>query len=205
MNFKSNSKLNFISFLFLFIFSGSVFAVNNSICPVQSFDLIPTANAQLNCRAYRQTTKYTCGPAAAMALLHYYGKLASNDMNSTTELRIADEMETITDVGTPVGNMVNWLERNGFKVDLCHHVSTDVLKDNIKKGIPILVIIDNHWTLATGYHVTNNGSENIMFTDSCVKNRVMNRDQIELLWFTAVSKKGSCNKNVGDYIVAVPR
>ena len=33
------------------------------------------------CTAYHQTTNYTCGPAAVMTVMHYYGKLRSPNYN----------------------------------------------------------------------------------------------------------------------------
>ncbi len=98
-------------------------------------------------RGYQQTTAYTCGPAALITLLHFYG-------------RDADEMQTATEAGctpekgTDPPSMVKWLETHGFDVTWGEHGSLEMLRDNLAKGIPTLVEwIDwgGHWVVVVGY------------------------------------------------------
>lgn len=157
--------------------------------------------------AYRQTTSYTCGPAAVMALMYYYKMLKSSEMNQRTELRIANEMGTTKTGGTPPNNMVAWLEQHGFYVRSEEDINTDVLINNIRRRIPTLIAIEDHWTLATGYSVQKNSSKNdeIIFTDSSAGTIVMTRDRIDELRFDSVRKTYFSGNGVGYYIVAVPR
>ena len=94
-------------------------------CPIQ-----PKNSRQLSCKTYRQTTNYTCGPAAVMTLLNYYHKIGGKDLNKHTEMRIAGEMGA-SDKGTTPDQVVDWLEGHGFQVDSGMRVTTDMLIENI--------------------------------------------------------------------------
>src|SRR5581483_1732463 len=107
---------------------------------------------QLKCHPYRQTTRYTCGPAAVMVLMSCYGLLNAKELNQVTELRIAAEMGTVKDVGTTQSQMVAWLENKGFRVSAGEGITSGMIIDNINSGIPTLVGFGNHWILAEGYY-----------------------------------------------------
>jgi len=112
----------------------------------------------LKVQAYAQTTDFTCGPASAMALMHYYGLLSAVDMNVQTEMRIAHEMGTSEEKGTSPVQIATWLEKNGLSVELGENGSLAMLRHNLKKGIPTLVEwMDwgGHWAIATGYDRPN--------------------------------------------------
>lgn len=170
---------------------------------VQSFDLVPPHSVILKIFSYQQTTKYTCGPAAIMVLLYYYGKLSAKDMNHKMELRIADQMGA-TERGSATSQIVSWLKNNGFKVEVGRRVSVELLKLNISRGIPTLVVFENHWTLATGYSVDGYGNDSIIFTDSYSKKRILSRGQIDSLWLKTLCFASHCSGSVGDYIIATP-
>ncbi|MCX6286606.1 MAG: C39 family peptidase [Bacteroidetes bacterium] len=101
--------------------------------------------------AYQQTTEYTCGPAAALTLLHYYGR-------SGDEMTIAKEMGTSTTTGTNPEQMVNWLQKNSFKVSSGEGGSLELIRSNLEKKIPTLIEWSDwggHWVLAVGYDTRN--------------------------------------------------
>lgn len=96
---KRNSLL--LSILLFFSISSSA---NTALSPKIQIDTYKNSIAHfyglksgknltlLNMKGYQQTTDYTCAPAAVMSLMHYYGMLSDNDLNKTTEMRIAKEM-----------------------------------------------------------------------------------------------------------------
>lgn len=120
------------------------------------YGLTSTKNLTLlTLNGYQQTQIYTCGPAAVMSVLHYYGKLSDQQMNKTTELRIAKEMGTTLEKGTTPQQMVAWFEQHGFQATAGENGTISMLQDNLKKGIPTIVEwIDwsGHWVVATGYN-----------------------------------------------------
>lgn len=168
-------------------------------CPVQ-----PKNSRQLSCKVYRQTTNYTCGPSAVMTLLNYYRKIAAQDLNKRTEMRIANEMGA-TAQGTTPDQVVDWLEGHGFKVDSGMHVTTDMLIENIDKGVPTIIAFDDHWILAKGYEKgTTPEEDSIIFTDSCCNTSVMYRETIDKMWLLAQMPSNHCSRNLGNYIAATP-
>ncbi len=126
----------------------------------QNVDFIP------NLTAYQQTTDYTCGPAALLSLAKFYG-LPDIEEDAKTEMRIAQELGTrdlnSSQPGTKPQEMANWLEKNGFDVQLEFEDKGDGtalqrLRDNIRDGIPTLVEwidLSGHWVIAVGYDYRN--------------------------------------------------
>jgi len=126
----------------------------------ENVDFIP------NLTAYQQTTDYTCGPAAVLSLAKFYG-LPDIEEDAKTEMRIAQEMGTrdlnSSKPGTKPQEMVAWLEKNGFDVQLEFEDKGDGtalqrLRDNIRQGIPTLVEwidLSGHWVIAVGYDYRN--------------------------------------------------
>jgi len=126
----------------------------------QNVDFIP------NLKAYQQTTDYTCGPAALLSLAKFYG-LPGIEEDAKTEMRIAQESGTrdlnSSRPGTKPQEMVAWLEKNGFNVQLEFEDKGDStalnrLRENIRSGIPTLVEwidLSGHWAIAVGYDYRN--------------------------------------------------
>lgn len=116
-----------------------------------------------NYPTYQQTRENTCGPAAALTVLHFYGE------KSFDEMTLAKEMKTKPAVGTDAKNMANFFEKIGWEVDssLNHKPFAEyvdfknfVLK-NLRENTPILV--ENvewggHWRVIIGYDTL--GTEN---------------------------------------------
>jgi hypothetical protein len=173
---------------------------------ITSLESCPTNSAKakmLNCKAYLQTTSFTCGPASIMTLLNYYGKLPSSEMNKNTELKIAHEMGAANS-GTNSSQMIAWLTNHGFKVRSGYQVTTNLLISMINQRIPVIVAYDNHWLVADGYVLGKNSDEDeIHFADSCCKVTTMSRDIIDSMTLLSKMKTTKC-KNLGTYIVATP-
>jgi hypothetical protein len=162
----------------------------------------------LDCKSYQQTTNYTCGPAAIMTLMRFYGKLSPREMNRATELKIAGEMSAKPgdDGGTTESQVENWLTTHGFSVESGQRVTTDMIVDNLKRGTPTLVGFSRHWILAKGFHKgATADKDEIVFADSCCNVTVISRDTIDYMWLNSQRPANHCRDNVGIYIVARPK
>lgn len=105
----------------------------------------------INLPAFQQTTEYTCGPAAVVTLLSYYGQ-------TVDEMQLAEEMQTSSTTGTTPENMAEWLENNGFAVEWGENGSLEMIRENLAKDIPTLIEWSDwggHWVLAIGYDTRN--------------------------------------------------
>ncbi|MDD1687460.1 C39 family peptidase [Methanoregula sp.] len=99
----------------------------------------------------QQVSNYTCGPVAAMTVLSYYGMPANN--TDADEARIAREMGTSAN-GTNPEQIASWFNRNGWNATWGTGGSGQMLRDNLKAGIPTMVEwIDwgGHWVVVVGY------------------------------------------------------
>ena len=106
---------------------------------------------------YQQTKENTCGPAAALTVLYWFG------VKDYTEASLAVEMKTQPyPIGTSPDNMLAFFKRIGWKTDssLTHErfasyeAFRDFVLDNLKSGVPIMV--ENvewggHWRVIIGY------------------------------------------------------
>ena len=114
---------------------------------------------------YQQTTEYTCGPAAALTVLYYYGVQKYNEAD------LAREMKTQAyPIGTNPKDMLAFFERIGWKTrsSLTHprfEEYADFMKfvrENLSAGIPIMaenVEWGGHWRVIIGYDTMGTGSE----------------------------------------------
>ena len=121
-------------------------------------------------KGYQQTTEYTCGPAALLAVARFHG-IPGITSDAATEMRIAREAGTRNPAalkagqkpGTTPEEMVAWLARNGLAARLTYEVKGDgsalrALRDNIRRGVPTLVEwidLAGHWVVAVGYDDRN--------------------------------------------------
>jgi hypothetical protein len=159
-------------------------------------------------KAYQQTTEYTCGPAALLALARFYG-LPGIGEDKETEMKIAREAGTRSaDIpkeegkpGTKPEEMGRWLEQHGFDVrtefeDKEDGSALEKLKENIRKGIPTLVEwadLTGHWVIAVGYDDRGNDDpydDVLIFADSYDKYddyrdgySFVNANRFYWLWF----------------------
>jgi hypothetical protein len=165
-------------------------------------------------KGYQQVLDYTCGPSAVMSLLHYYKKLSDEQMNATTEKKIADEMGSTELHGTNEKQIVNWLNRHGFRAESYHDGSIEKIRKYLTSGKPVLVDwIDwgGHWAATAGYSspmAKHNDIEEdtIFFADSAANfDHITTKDGItwfnakrfSLMWFNS-----NLTQNI--YIIATP-
>ena len=104
---------------------------------------------------YQQTTEYSCGPAAALTVLNYFG---NRDFDEATLIEL---MKTKPHVGTTLGNMVKFFKGIGWKVrSSLDTPSPDedafpkFVVRNLIQGKPILVEnveFGGHWRVIIGY------------------------------------------------------
>ena len=104
---------------------------------------------------YRQTTDYSCEPAAALTVLNYFG---NHDFDEATLIK---RMKTKPKIGTSLSNMVKFFKDIGWDVQSsldtppldAFEFQRFVMK-NLSRGKPI--IVDNvewggHWRVIIGY------------------------------------------------------
>jgi hypothetical protein len=197
----------------------------SSVSAANYYDMKPNSwYVSLGVKGYQQTADHTCGPAAVMSLLRWYGLLTDAEMNAATELRIAAEMGTrdmkSSQPGTTTQEIVHWLHKNGFRATSGEDGSLELLRSYLGKNIPVLVEwIDwgGHWVVATGYHAAYDSPEKrpdtIFFADPAAHWSNPNNPEgissfnawrFRDMWFDAqYLNPGRLTRNV--YIVAVPR
>lgn len=149
---------------------------------------------------YQQTTEYTCGPAAALTVLYYYG------VEKYNEASLAVGMKT---QGYPIGtnpkDMLAFFDGIGWKTQssLTHprfEEYADFMKfvrENLSAGIPIMV--ENvewggHWRVIIGYDTmsTENTLDDVLiFADPYDTSdhkqdgyTVGNAERFYAMWFT---------------------
>lgn len=151
-------------------------------------------------KSYQQTTEYTCGPAAVVTLLNYYGLEGD-------EIKIAKEMGTRNKEhlfpGTSPDEINKWLNQNGFYAEISEENKDGKralkrIKENLRQGVPILVEwIDwsGHWAVVAGYlsgH-SEDGSEDVLILAdpaACFdRNKTgftyVNAEKFDSMWFDA--------------------
>jgi len=163
----------------------------------------------------QQVTNYSCGSAAAMTVLSYYGMPASN--TDLEEERIAREMNPTVSEKTGINpeQVAAWFTRQGWNAMWGTGGSREMLRNNLKNGIPTIVEwMDwgGHWVVVVGYDTR--GTETIwddviIFTDSvdCHDDRVdgityTNYGEFDAMWFDAHYFPANMKNRV--YVIAVP-
>lgn len=101
----------------------------------------------------RQTYDYDCGAQALQTVMHYYGK----------EIRGDALMEALgtSEEGTPPRALVRVAERFGFKVQSGTHWSLNQVKEYVRMGTPVIVLLqawaDRYMTLDDWRREWDNG------------------------------------------------
>lgn len=135
-------------------------------------------------RSYQQSTDYTCGPAALMAVASFYG-VPGIGMDRETEKRIEQEagardpqaLAPDEQPGLSPEAAAAWLRAQGLEAELLFDEKGDYsglarLRQNIRAGIPTLVVwigYGEHWVIAVGYDdrgTPETGDDVIIFADS---------------------------------------
>lgn len=181
------------------------------------YDLKPNKYfVSLGVKGYQQTTPWTCGAAATMSLLRWYNVLTDADLTHATEMRIAKEMGM--NGAITASALVTWLENNGFDVTTGNGGNVEMLRDNLDKGIPTIVLWSDwggHYAVVTGYYAESemrpDGRDTIFFADSSARfiNRnnpdgitAFNSIHFDIMWFTGDHELPNVHR--GKYITAVP-
>jgi len=196
----------------------------SSVGAANYYELAPNQYfISLGVKGYQQTTDYSCGPAAIMSLLHWYGLLDDSNMTHQKEMQLSGEMGT-GDMespcpGTTPEQMVRWLKSHNFKVIWGTNGTLGMLRENLKKGIPTIVSwIDwgGHWAVVTGYYAGSEapekGIDTIFFADPAVHWSSSNNPQgissfsawrFQDMWFNLqYFNSGKLLRNI--YITAIP-
>lgn len=158
--------------------------------------------------SYQQTTEYTCGPAAVLSLMHFYGKEGD-------EMTIATEMGTSNITGTTPSQMNTWLNNHGFNATWQEEGSLEMLRENLANNKPTLVEWSDwggHWVMVVGYDTRNTVDpmdDVIIFADPYDRHddnqdgyTWFNAQRFYYMWYDALLF-GSVMKRV--YITATPR
>jgi hypothetical protein len=167
-------------------------------------------------RSFRQQmTNYSCGAVASMTVMAYYGQPVKN--TTEEEILVAHEMNpTVSDTtGINPEQIVSWFKRNGWNATWRIGGSREMLRDNLKNGIPTMVEwMDwgGHWVVVTGYddRGTEDGWDDVViFADSVDSHddRVdgvtyFNYGEFDAMWFDAHYFPQGMKDRV--YVVAVP-
>ena len=168
---------------------------------------------------YQQTTEYTCGPATALMVLHWFGE------DQYDEMQIGEMAEIDMDKGTSVEGLAAVFEALGWEVE--YHADTDYrfssdaewaayVIEHIDAGIPIMVDwVDwgGHWQAVIGLDScgTEEPDDDVLIladpydtTDHCQDGfYTYPLDRFYYLWF-----EGPCAQKTEPYnqpfVVAVP-
>ena len=100
--------------------------------------------------SYQQTSEISCGAAAALINLRYFG-------SDGDEMAMAEEMGAVPIYGINVVQMTKWFTDRGWAVNSSTTGSDgdlDLIQRNLKAGIPTLVAWADwggHWMVVAGY------------------------------------------------------
>ena len=102
----------------------------------------------------QQTTGYSCGPAAALTVLNFFG---NRDFDEAALMKL---MKTKPERGTSLGNMAKFFKDIGWKVDsslgrppMDEFAFQKFVTENLSRGKPILVEnveFGGHWRVIIG-------------------------------------------------------
>ena len=126
-------------------------------------------------KTYQQTTEETCGPAAGLTLLDYYGKHGQNEAGLRTGMKTKPYP-----IGTSLTDMADYFKSLGWKTDTSldhkpfatYEAFQDFALKNLKAGTPILVenvYWGGHWRVLIGYDTMGTKSpldDMLIFADS---------------------------------------
>ncbi|PKL58099.1 MAG: hypothetical protein CVV34_04095 [Methanomicrobiales archaeon HGW-Methanomicrobiales-5] len=168
-------------------------------------------------KSYRQQmTNYSCGAAAAMTVMSWYGNPVNN--SDADEERVAREMYiNVTEkTGINPEQVAAWFTRQGMNATWGTGGTREMLRTNLAQGVPTMVEwMDwgGHWVVVVGYDTRGTESvwdDVILFADSvdCHDDRAdgityANYGQFDAMWFDAHYFPETMKDRA--YVVAVPR
>lgn len=132
-------------------------------------------------KTFQQSYYYSCGPAAAMMVLEYFGKLGNNDENSLAKMRPtvrpnkdfpgATDFADMVQIFNTVGGF-NLVTTYDTDINMGADAKLEMIENFIKSGTPVLVLwagYGAHWQVVIGYdNMGTNTKEDdvIIFADS---------------------------------------
>ena len=141
----------------------------------------------------QQSLDYTCGAAAASALLRFYGIEANED-------EAARGMYTDPKSGTSPEAMARWLHAKGLKIAWGEQGSLDLLKRNLQQGRPTLVLWTDwggHWVAVIGYDdkgTSRTDDDDLILADPYDRvdgdpdgRTVFNAERFNSMWYDALN------------------
>ncbi|MGE0869872.1 MAG: C39 family peptidase [Kofleriaceae bacterium] len=153
-----------------------------------------------------QTTDYTCGPAAVLAVCRYYGAGPATEREIELDMRMSP-------TGSDPAQLIEVLERYGLQHREYRPMTDDALRAELDRGHPVIVMLqawaapppasyldhwsDGHWVVAIGY--TGAG---VVFEDPMLEHErgFLTYDQLDERWHDL---EGEDDRKVVRYGLAV--
>ena len=143
---------------------------------------IETRGHYINGVPFREQKNFDCGPAALAGVFAFWGKTV--EMDRVTAAIYMPQLK-----GTLPMDMERFARESGFKTDSSAG-TLDRLKEFIRRGIPIICLIDTgfgpyrqpHYITAIGFDDTN---AVVIMHDGSQENRLMSYDAFERAWARA--------------------
>lgn len=110
-------------------------------------------------KTYQQTSEWSCGVAAALMVLDYYGMLGEYNEETLAEFRT----NGLDYAATSLESMIKIFEGvGGFELDSTYNyteenfdeISLEMIQENLKNNIPVIVAWNDwggHWQVIIGY------------------------------------------------------
>lgn len=118
--------------------------------PFSLQNLPDSTTTLLKVPSLQQKSEFSCGAAAALINMRYYGK-------DGDEIAISSQMGTVPVYGTDVAQMSSWFSNQGWMVNSSNtdgEGNLTLLQESLKAGKPILVAWADwggHWMVVIGY------------------------------------------------------
>lgn len=114
-------------------------------------------------KTYQQTTEWTCGTAAALMVLEYFGLRGTEDDQSLVRLRGKDEpgYSSLTHMKNIFDAFGGFSSDDTYNYENLDDITQSMLLDFLKQGIPVMVEWcdwNGHWQVVIGYDTM--GTEN---------------------------------------------
>jgi len=148
----------------------------------------------INVPYFKQSTPFSCGPAALKMMLHLFGV-------EKTEEELSVRLKTNTDIGTLHADMIRVAQEEGFYVFENDDSSVVEISGLLKHRIPVIVHFvepsenDNHYAVVVGLDDEHlmlndpwNGEKITMEIDDFIE-RWSSEKQSEDNWLMAISKE----------------
>ena len=113
-----------------------------------------------NFKTYQQTSEWSCGVAAAMMVLEYYGRLGDWNEETLSELRTnglaseATSLESLILIFEGVGGFVINSTYDYDEESMWEEITLEMVQSYLKDGIPVIVGWNDwggHWQVIIGY------------------------------------------------------